>query len=221
MAFDPELEPLFPEDLIKPTLAQAASWTRLASIVTAARVIEQRTDQITPDFILAFPDDKLLQEVLVRVLGYFSAEYRCSREKLALAKCLDPAIKPQTLEKLAEARLNPTISAGGPSAARKLVPHLATKGPLRVFKVVEAPPMLELMFEPFQMLRTTVVSLYTQAAKLRAIDKAASKTSDKPRSIIFHRPYGDGALVATLDALIYFALGFRVGIDWGVDRVSV
>jgi hypothetical protein len=220
MTIEPELEPLFPEELSKRTLAQAASWTRLTSIVTAAKLIERRTDLTTPHFFLAFPDDELLEAVLVRVLGYFSTEYRCSREKLALAKRLDPAIKRRTLEKLAKARLNPTISAGGPSVARKLMPQLADRGPMRILKVVDAPPMLELMFDPFQVFRTTIVSLYTEAAKIRAIDKKAAETSGSLHSSVFHRPYGDGALVATLDALIYFALGFRVGIDWGVDRVS-
>jgi hypothetical protein len=58
-----------------PTLAQAASWTRVASIVTAARVIEKRTDQFTPHFFLAFPDDELLQTLIVRVLAYLIRGY--------------------------------------------------------------------------------------------------------------------------------------------------
>jgi hypothetical protein len=221
MAVDVELELRFPENLMKPTLAQAASWTRVASIVTAARVIEKRTDQLTPHFFLAFPDDELLEALIVRVLAYFARDYQCSREKLTLASCVDPAIQARTLEKLAKVRLNPTISAGGPSAARKLMPQLAHRESMRILKIVDAPPLLELIFEPFQMLRTTIVSLYSEAARISALDKAAGETSDSPRSMFVHRPYGDGALVATLDALIYFALGLRVGIEWGTDCVSI
>jgi len=221
MALDVELEVLFPENLMAPTLAQAASWTRVASIVTAARVIEKRTDEITYHFFLAFPDDELLETVIIRVLAYLIRNYRCSREKLALAQRVDPAIQRRTLENLAHVRLNPTISSGGPSVVRKQMPQLADREPMRVLRVVDAPPVLELIFEPFQMLRSTIVSLYTEAAKVSALDKAAGKTSDNPRSIVVHRPYGDGALLATLDALIYFALGLRVGIEWGTDHVSV
>ena len=109
MVLDPELEPLFPESLMRPTLAQAWSWTAVSSLVTAARVREDRIDQRTPHFWLAFPDDELLEAILIRVLGYASREYRCSRGKLALARRLDPAIQPETLEWLSTSRINPTI----------------------------------------------------------------------------------------------------------------
>lgn len=221
MGVDPETEPLFPEALMKATVAQAASWTRVASIVTAARIIEKRADQPTTHFYLAFPDDELLHAILLRVFAYLVPVYRCSKEKLALAKRIDPSIQERTLKTLADRRLNPTISAGGPAAARKLMPQLINREPTRILKVIDEPPMPDLMFEPFQMLRTTIVSLYTEAAKVRALDEKYAETTENLRSLFVHRPYGDGALFSTLDAFIYFALGMRVGIEWGTGRVSV
>ena len=95
---------------------------------------------------------------------------------------------------------------------------------MRCFRVVDAPPLLEVMFEPFQMLRTMIVSLYEEARQVRGIDVSARETTGvraDAQSGVVHRPYGDGALAATLDALVYFALGLRVGIEWGADRVSI
>jgi len=221
MTADQEFERVFPSELLRATIAQASSWTCIGAIVRAARVIEERADEVSPYFVLAFPDDDVLQSIIVRVLGYLIPEYRCSAEKLAIARRVDPLISTQTLQKLAATRLDPEMSVGGPSFVREAMPQLAELGPVRVLKVVDDPAMVELIFEPFQMLRTTLVALYTEARKWRSIDRAAAKTSGEMGSNRVHRPYGDGALVATLDALVYFALGFRVGVQWGIDQVSV
>jgi hypothetical protein len=51
--------------------------------------------------------------------------------------------------------------------------------------------------------------------------KMLRDTSDSQETIVTQRPYADGPLIATLDALVYFALGFKVKIEWGTDHQSI
>jgi hypothetical protein len=185
--------------------------------------VENRAEHVAPHFVLAFDDDALLEAVLLRVLAYLARSYRCSREKLSLAHSLDPSIQAGTIDVLAAAKANPTIKAGGPPVVSRLMPHLATRGPMRCFLVVDQPAMVELLFEPFKMLRTTIVSLYGEARTVRATEASALLRTggDARKSNVRHRHYSDGPLAASLDALVYVALGLNVGVDWGNGRQAI
>lgn len=220
MPIDPELEPLFPDHLLRPTIGQAASWTTVEAIVAAARTIEGRAGSSTDQLWIAFPDNELLQALLIRVFSYFFQDYHCSREKLALARHVDPMIQSATIDALGGLRLRPTMNAGGPSVARRVMPKLGDAPPMRVLSITDDPPSLEVAFEPLQMLRTTLVSLFTEASEVRNLQtRVKAATGGHPK--IVHRPYGDGPLLATLDALVYFALGLEVGIQSGAEQASI
>lgn len=222
MTEDEDIARCFPENAMRALFGQIAAWTSIRSIHSAAALLESPTMAPTPAMFLVYPDHPLLEAVFVRLFTYIVPSFRCPPTKLAIARRLDGRTTAATYQRLADARFNPTISVGGHAAVERMAPHLATRGPSRLCEIRDEPFMIELVFEPLQMLRTLTVALFESAADVHRIQRGSTRTTSSGAGpTVVHRPYGDGPLAATLDAYIYFAFGFRVGIQWPEDVHSL
>jgi hypothetical protein len=157
----------------------------------------------------------------MRAFAWFIPAYQVPAPKLAVAARLAPDIQRSTFDTLAALTIDPTVSVGPASAVSQALPEHEAGHETRAFMVSDSPFALELVFEPLRMLHLTLLAFYREAGQLRQIEKLMRQTSERPVSNIVHRHYGDGALVAALDALVYFALGHRVGVQWGKERRSI
>lgn len=203
---------LFPTDSVRRLASQIWSWTNVSSVVSAARILESRSDEQNDCILLAIPDDEVAQRVFVHFLDHAISTFRCSPSKLALARRLDPAILPTTLITLAGSRLGRDVTVGSPEMVLQHMPHLAGRGEMRIVAIRDLPAVIELAFEPIHMLGGIVRHFFEQASKTRAINDLVAKTSDNAHSPIVHRHYADSSFAATLDAMLYFELGCHVGL---------
>lgn len=216
-----ELETQFPRETMERVLGEASCWTRSTAVISAGRMIEAASQRESTHFILAFPDDSVLEAVLVSTFAFVVPNFRVPAAAISMAALLAPELRASTLASIADIRLNPTISVSPAGASIGKLPLTTGGNPLRILVVEDSPPAIEVAFEPFRMLHLALLGMYDEARKLRELDLRARETSDSDTSIIFHKHLGDGAMIAALDALIYFAFGFRIGLQWGEQRGSI
>lgn len=213
-----EFESLFPDQEMKLLFAQLPSWTSIQSIINSAKIIENRANDFTQVIHLVFPDNDLLENVFLKTFQYVIPTFYCSSHKIALAARVDK-IDEDTIRTLESIRFKPNIAVGPASILEKIVPEFLGNG-FRVLVIEDEPHVIELVYEPLQMLRRLLVDLWAPAKGLFDLCKTSLETTGGQPQIV-HKHYADGAFASTLEALIYYALGFEVGVQWANDKYAV
>jgi hypothetical protein len=213
MIADPNIEEaaLFPRDRCVCVAAELSAWTSVQAITSAARHLEGRslpTDQIDGRLIMPMQNGKLFEGVFVRAISWLSAGYSVPQAKIALARSLDPSISDETANRLAAARFSPSIKAAPLAAFDHSAPP-PPAGP-NAFLIDDEPFVVEMLQAPLQCLMDVLTFSYESAEHAyKARREADEKTGSAPT--IYHRPFADSRLYATLEALCYYAFGLSIG----------
>ncbi|MDV5825352.1 hypothetical protein [Sphingobium naphthae] len=201
----------FPDARCIAVLAELNAWTPVNAILKSARHLEGRRlpeDDLDSRLIMPMEHGHLFEAVFMRTIQWLVESYRLPEAKLLLAREIDPAISDTTASRLRAARFHPTIN----SAPLNLFDSKALpppEGP-NVFLIDDEPIVIELLQAPLRCLMDILTFSFEKAedmSQLRAETK--QKTGGAPT--IYHRPYADSRLYATLEALCYFAHGLEIG----------
>nr|USU31066.1 hypothetical protein NG677_17195 [Methylobacterium sp. OTU13CASTA1] len=208
---DPEEQRLFPADNCVPVLAELNAWTSVPSILTAARYLEDRdlpSDQVEGRLIMPMRHGPLFEAVFNRAISWMIVGYRVPDVKIALAQAVDPTITVETVSRLRAARFAPTIRSVPLRAFDNSVDP-PPNGP-NAFLIDDEPIVIELLQTPLRCLMDILTFSFKNAERLHDLRaKAKQVTGSAPT--IFHRPYADSRLYATLEALCYYAHGLEIG----------
>ncbi|MFC5453703.1 hypothetical protein [Prosthecobacter fluviatilis] len=209
----------FPEAVLLRLFGQVSLWTTIKAIRSAAKVLSQSGEAQRGALVLTFDNNDKTQMFLTKILEYFIKTYQCPREQLCLAKQIDPNITPEVAEKIAEMRFKPDVSVGGADYVAIAIPWVPQKN-VRALVIHDHPAMIELIYEPIQMLHNAALGSWEQASRYYDLlgDRRDSETNELQD---FHRHYGDGAFRATLDALAYYCFGFRIGLRLSEGRADL
>lgn len=214
---DPEEERLFPRDRCVQVLGELNAWTSVQAILASARYLEDRCipgDQIEARLIMPMPHGPLFEAVFLRAISWMVESYRVPEPKIVLARAVDPAMVDKTQVRLRAVRFNPTISSA-PLAA--FDSSAASKS--NAFLVDDEPFVIELLQAPLRCLMDILTLSFQSAQEAHNLRSAArQKTGGAPT--IFHRPFADSRLCATLEALCYFAHGLSIGPFEARDGMS-
>ncbi len=202
---------LFPRDRCVGVAAELSAWTSVQAILSAARHLEGRslpTDQIDGRLIMPMQHGELFEAVFLRAVSWLSAGYSPPRAKIALARSLDPRITDETANRLVGARFSPNIKAAPLSAFDRSAPP-PPAGP-NAFLVDDEPFVIEMLQAPLQCLMGILTFSYESAEQAYKVRREAEeRTGTAPT--IYHRPFADSRLYATLEALCYYAFGLSIG----------
>lgn len=217
---DPEEQRLFPRERCGPVLAELNAWTPVQAILAAARDLEGRElpeDQLEGQLIMPMPHGPLFEAVFLRAIAWMVESYRVPEAKIALARATDPAIADETEVRLRAARFNPIISRTPPVAVGAAAASLP--GRPNAFVVEDEPFVIELIVAPLRCLMDILTISFESANHAHDIRvEARDRTGGAPT--IFHRPFADSRLYATLEALCYYAHGLRIGPFAASEGVS-
>jgi len=194
---------LFPRSRVVSAFKQAYSWTAVSSVVMAAQMLEGRLADGIHCIDLGIPGDKRLQKVFAYSLSCMFDAFHCAQPKLVLAKCLDTKIRTETQDQLMNADFRPDI--------RQCLSHTGDEDYLN-YKIKDSPHKVAIAIGPLLMVNQLLVEVWWEAQKWNEMDRQ-SKAPDGTSRVV-HMPRTFSSLVATLDALVYFSLGFKVGIQW-------
>lgn len=215
---------LFPRDRCVGVAAELSAWTSVQAIMSAARHLEGRSlpiDQIDGRLIMPMQNGELFEAVFLCAISWLSAGYSPPPAKIALARSLDLSITDETANRLAAARFSPSIKAAPLAAFDSSAPPPPT-GP-NAFLVDDEPFVIEMLQAPLQCLMDVLTFSYESAERAhKARREAEEKTGGAPT--IYHRPFADSRLYATLEALCYYAFGLSIGpyvTPHGVSELDV
>lgn len=206
-----EEETLFPRHLCVGVAAELNAWTSVQAILSAARHLEGRSllsDQIDGRLIMPMQHGELFEAVFLRVISWMSEGYSPPRAKIALARSLDPRITDETANRLASARFSPTIKAA-PRATSNGLASSPSAG-ANFFLVDDDPFIIEMLQAPLQCLMDVLTFSYEAAERVYKVRREAENKTGGVATI-YHRPFADSRLYATLEALCYYAWGFPIG----------
>jgi len=195
---------LFPKARSAEVLGELSTWTSVADVMVAARILEARTvpgDQ--PESLLLMPlehTDTTFEQIFAILLGYLMGGYVVPSQKVAVCLALDPQVTEATGIALESMRFRPTVKVGK-------VPGMHDK---RAFFIHDQPAMIELIRAPLNCLMGLYLDKYEYAKQLcDMIAEAEKATGGRPT--IFHRPYADACLPSFIEASCFYALGLDVG----------
>lgn len=214
----------FPREACIPIAAELNAWTSVQAIMASARHIEKRSfpsDDIASLLIMPMEKGELFEAVFLRVIPWMSEGYAIPPAKLALARALDPLITDDTATRLATARFNPKISRRPLADLDSSVPPLPN-GP-NLFVIEDEAHVIELLQAPLRCLMDILTYGYESAeAAYKLKTKAERAGGGAPR--IYHRPYADSRLYATLEAYCYYAFGHAIGpypTEDGISEIDI
>ncbi len=220
---DTEFNALFPRDQLLQTFAELGSWTRVSDLLKAGRILEDRLlgdEAPTGHLILTFPDDDVIEFVLIRMLDLLFHSYRCPHTKVLLAAREDPMILASTCQTIENSVLNVTVKVGKPESLHHYHPSAPEHPRLRFFHIEDQPHMLELASAPMRVLRLMTVGYMENALRLAKLKREAKeKTGGAP--IIFHRHNADSRLPAVLDAIAFYVCAHDIGYTRTVAGVDI
>ncbi|MDX0500287.1 hypothetical protein GOC68_29380 [Sinorhizobium medicae] len=208
---DPEEERLFPREGCVKVFTELNAWTPIQAILAAARDVEGRKfseDRLEGQLIMPMPHGQLFEAVFLRTIAWMVESYRVPNPKIALARATDPAITDETEAGLRAARFNPTIRRAPLAAFDKSV--AAPPGGPNAFIIDDQPFVIELVMAPLRCLMDILTFSFESARDAHDIGVIARETTGGAPTI-FHRPYADSRLYATLEALCYYAHGLMIG----------
>ncbi|MGX1742111.1 hypothetical protein ACWIEX_11190 [Bosea sp. NPDC055353] len=202
---------LFPLEQCVAVAAELNAWTSVQAISAAARHLEVRslsTDEISSQLIMPMRHGALFEAVFLHAVTWMAAGYAVPTGKIELARSLDPMISDETAERLRTARFSGTISRAPLVAFDHSVPP--PPGGPNAFVVQDEPHVIEILQAPLQCLMDILTFGYESAESAHALKAEAKKTTGGAPTI-FHRPYADSRLYATLEALCFYAFGHAIG----------